>query len=297
MAVEIRGLPVSAVARPPPPRAAGSTASAASSARRCATRASGVLVVGGPPRRDDPRRRHDDVLHLRDARGQARARGACRGHAARCCAACTGTPSTSTRWAGSSRGTTGRTSRSSPGSGRSSRCPPPSRARRAGAAWTSPSPRPTRRRSIALEKVAGHVAAIGIAMAVVALVAWVTGAWLREAPRRRDLAGRGDRLRHRDRVAGADRRVARLRPRAVPRARRGCRDRGRADARRLRHQQLPGGRAGVRHAWPAAPGSRGLPTTCRSPGSRTGRRSPWSPSSRSSCSRSASRRSRAATWA
>ena len=65
---------------------------------------------------------------------------------------------------------------------------------------------------------------------------------------------------------GPRRRVDRLRAGAVLRARRRRRARRRLDARRLRRVQLPDGRARLRHARAARPGSPGPPTTCPSPG-------------------------------
>ncbi len=62
---------------------------------------------------------------------------------------------------------------------------------------------PRSKRSIALEKVAGTSWRSSLAMAIVAVVAWATGAVACHAARRRDLAARGGLVRRRARGQGA----------------------------------------------------------------------------------------------
>ena len=203
-------------------------------------------------------------------------------------------PRTSGRSAVRSPGRPAARSPSWPASGRSSPCPGRSRPRPAGAASSSSPPRRSARRRIALEKLAAHLTVMAVATAVIFAAAWLGGAAFGVAPRRRDPAGRGRRLRPLARAHGARLGRGRLRPGAVHRPSRSA---GIAGAILVGGYVINGYQASVPafRAPRTSPGSAGPSTTCRSPASTTGRRSCRSPSSRSSSSRSASRRSPGAT--
>ena len=155
---------------------------------------------------------------------------------------------------------------------------------------------PLPRALIAIEKLAGHVTALLIAAAIIALAAWAAGAVFAAFPGDKIPAtaalsfGVGIALKAL--MAGSvafalATCVARASPRASP-------ERSSAGATSSRAT----GRSSLPSApWPTSPGSAGPPTTCRSPAGRTGGSSASSRSCAPSCSGSASSGSSAVTSA
>ena len=172
----------------------------------------------------------------------------------------------------------------------------PREARRGSLEFVATTPLGMRR--IAVEKLAAHLTGMAIVVLVTAIVRVGRRIRVRHAPRRRDLAAVGVRLR------ALDRRSSRWPPAGSPSrwprssaAARAAGDRGRDHARRLLRQRLPGGGAGVqRHREPHLVGLDGPPPAARGPVRLGDARSP-SRSSRSSSSSPASSCSPVATSA